>query len=420
MVEPPGPALSNELQQLADARGVPRELVQRALGLRMQEAWLRSWLNNDRVTREFVERRVYWHEQLTVGPLRGREATLADRAALGELLANAPEDVGAYEIYTERGPNPFAQMRLQEHVNLLVLELEGRLIACCSFTTRKTIVGGRRLSVRYGQLLRVHNDYRRRGFGDQVRSLSWGAGAARPSHCQYDIMRTENFAVVGWWDKYAPGFWDNIPKTEGEVPGVRVTVLQYPARPFEGDASSIRKAREGDLARCVELINRTHEGLDLFRPYSAEYLRDRLDDGYWGAGMQPFNEPWLHVYGWDDYFVLEADGRIVACAGLWDRGRDARDRYRNKETGEERTVEVACLLDFGCAEGDEAALALLISFLIGETHRLGRDFLVAPLQQLPAVAAQLEGHEPLPETRALRWELRDPPITKPHIDLSYW
>jgi len=25
-----------------------------------------------------------------------------------------------------------------------------------------------------------------------------------------------------------------------------------------------------------------------------------------------------------------------------------------------------------------------------------------------------------PLGRALRWELTDPPMTKPHIDLSYW
>jgi hypothetical protein len=232
-------------------------------------------------------------------------------------------------------------------------------------------------------------------------------------------MRTQNFAVVGWWKKYVPDFWENIPEKEGEVPGVRVTVLQYPARAFDGDATTIRKAREDDIDRCVELINRTHEGLDLFRPYSHDYLRDRLDDGFWGDPMTWFNV-WEHVYGWDEYYVMERDGRVVACAGLWDRGRDARDRYRHKETGEERVVSVTSLLDFGFAEGHEASMAQLIAFLIGETERLGRDFLVAPLEQLPQVAAHLEQYEPVPETRALRWELTDPPMTKPHIDLSYW
>jgi N-acetylglutamate synthase-like GNAT family acetyltransferase len=414
------PSLPSDLVEAAARRNVPLDLLQRAIEKRMAPSTLRHWLGMEWINAEYIERRLYWHEQLTFGPLRGREATRKDNEALSELLANAPEEIGDWELYTERGPNAFAQFRLQENVNVLVLEEAGRLIACCSFTTRKTIVGGKRLTVRYGQLLRVHRDLRRRGYGDQVRSLSWGAGAARPSHCQYDIMRPHNFAVVGWWSKYAPNFWDNIPKQEGEVPGLRVTVLQYPPRPFNGNAAGIRKAREEDLDRCVELINRTHGGLDLFRPYSSESLRNRLDDGYWGQDMRWFDGRWDHVYGWDDYYVLEQQGQLVACAGLWDRGRDARDRYRHKESREERLVAVASLLDFGFAAGHEASMARLIAYLVGETQRLGRDFLVAPLEQLPAVAAHLEQFDPVPDTRALRWELPDPPITRAHIDLAYW
>ncbi len=409
-----------DLIEAAQRRSVPADLIERALELRMAPSTLRHWLGMDWMNAEYIERRIYWHEQLTFGPLRGREATRKDNEAFSELMANSPEEVGDWEVFTERGPNAFAQFRLQENVVVLVIEEQGQLIASCSFTTRKTMVSGKRLSVRYGQTLRVHKGFRRRGYGDQVRSLSWGVGAARPSHCQYDIMRTENFAVVGWWKKYAPGFWDNIPKKEGEVPGVRVTVLQYPARPFEGDVSGIRKAREDDLERCVELINRTHDGLDLFRPYTDEYLRTRLDDGYWGEDMRWFDGRWDHVYGWDDYYVLEEHGRVVACAGLWDRGRDARDRYRHKQTGEEHTVAVTCVLDFGYEAGHEASLARLVAYLIGETHRLGRDFLVAPLEQLPGVSSRLEDLAPVPDTRALRWELSDPTITRAHIDLSYW
>ena len=409
-----------DLLEAARERGIPARLIERALELRVGLGPIRHWLSMDWMNAEFIERRLYWHEQLTFGSLRGREATRKDNEAFSELMANSPEEVGEWDIYTERGPNAFAQFRLQENVTLLVLEEAGVLIACCSFTTRKTIVSGMRITVRYGQALRVHKDYRRRGYGDQVRSLSWGVGAARPSHCQYDIMRPQNLAIVNWWTKYAPDFWENIPKKEGEVPGVRVTVHQYPGRPFDGDAAGIRKAREDDLERCVALINRTHDGLDLFRPYTTEYLRNRLDDGYWGEKMSWFDADWPHVYGWEDYYVLEERGRVVACAGLWDRGRDARDRYRHKETGEEKVVSMTSALDFGFETGREAAMARLVAHLIGETHRLGRDFLAIPLEQLPSVAAQLEAYEPVPETRALRWEPSDPPMVRPHIDLSYW
>ena len=127
------------------------------------------------------------------------------------------------------------------------------------------------------------------------------------------------------------------------------------------------------------------------------------------------------VYGYDSYFVLEDRGEIVACAGVWDRGRDVRERWRHRETGNERLVSVAALLDFGCAKGHEQALAWLIEHGITRAHTLGRDYLVAPLATLPEVAALLEQHQPEPETRYLQWRADSPALTPPpYVDLVYW
>jgi hypothetical protein len=409
------PPIPDDLQRAWRERDLPQDLLARAAKLRSLNiprgflAWGGSNPHN-------VPKRLDWEERLKFGDLRGREATQADVDQFSELMAHSPEDVGEWEITTERGPNAFAQFRLQENVNVLVLELRGVLIACCSFTHRNTYVAGQKFTVRYGQALRVHRDFRRKGYGDLVRSLGWGVGAARPSYVQYDIMRTQNFAVVGWWEKYVPDFWQDVPKKEGEVPGNRVTVLQFPPRPFTGKKRGIRNVRPKDIPRCVELINRTHRGLDFFRPYSADFLERRLDDGYWGEPRPD----WPKVYNWDDYYVVEEDGRVVACAGLWDRGRDARDRWRHKETGEEKVIAVTSVLDLGFARGHEESMARLLASFIGETDKLGRDFLVVPLQHLPKVAQHLERYEPIAETRALRWGLREPQVTRAHIDLAYW
>lgn len=420
--EPPSRpvAAPADMAAAATRRGWPDGLLERALGLRVSREKLKRWLTLPWASLEFVQRRLEWHERLTLGTLRGREATGEDNEGFADLFANAPEEVGAWEIITERSPNAFAQFRLQENVNVLVIEDRGVLVAACAFSHRKTFVGGQRLTVRYGQALRVRREYRRQGYGDQVRSLSWGVGAARPSHAQYDLMRSENFAVVGWWKKYVPNFFDNVPVREGGVPGISVTVLQYPVGPFAGDSAGIRKVRPADLARCVGLINGTHRGLDLFRPYTTDYLRNRLDDGYWGDAPDFVGWDWPDVYGWQDYYVLEERGRVVACAGLWDRGRDMRDRWRHKETGERKVISATALLDFGYEAGHEASMAQLIGYLIGETHRLGRNFLLVPLDQFPELAARLEQHEPVPDARALRWDLQEPSMTRPHIDLSYW
>jgi ribosomal protein S18 acetylase RimI-like enzyme len=412
----------DELERAAREKGWPDGLLRRAIELRIGRSIIKRWLVSEWSGAAYVQRRLDWHERLTLGSLRGREATLQDNDGFSELWANSPEEIGDWEVITERGPNAFAQFLLQEHVTVLVLEERGVLIATCAFATRVVNVGGLRLPVHYGQALRVHKDYRRQGYGDQVRSLGWAAGASRPSVTQFDYMRSQNFAVVHWWQKYNPTFFDDVPKREGDVPGISVTALQYPRRPFDGDATGIRKGRLDDIASCVALINATHDGHDLFRSYDQGFLLERMGDGYWGEHldrwMPPDRAP--QVYGLHDFSVLEEDGRIVACAGLWDRGRDIRDRWRHTKTGETKVIETTAVLDLGFAPGHEAAMARLLGYLIGETERLGRDFLTVPLDPFPQVAALLEAHEPVPETRALRWGLREPAITKPHTDLVYW
>jgi N-acetylglutamate synthase-like GNAT family acetyltransferase len=408
-----------ELRARARERGWSEDLVDRALAIRVPKDSLQNWLQQPWTTQEFAELRMKWHERMTFGTLRGREATARDNDAMSELWANSPENIGDYEVITERSPDAFAQFRLQDRVSVLVLEEEGKLIACCAFAPHNVLVAGKPMSVHYGQALRVHKDYRRQGYGDQVRSMGWAISVARPTMTQYDYMRSQNFAVVNWWKKYSPDFFEGIPEREGDVPGISVTVQQYPARPFEGDATGIRKATVEDLPRCVELINRTNDGLDLWRPQSVERLSDKLSEGIWGERPPGFPGQ-MHVYGWDEFYVLEENGSVVACAGLWDRGRDIRDRWRHKESGEEKVIEVTCVLDFGFADERERSMARLIEFLIGVTATLGRDYLTVPLDWLPALAEQLGPLEPVPETRALRWGLREPEITKPYTDLVYW
>jgi hypothetical protein len=185
----------------------------------------------------------------------------------------------------------------------------------------------------------------------------------------------------------------------------------------------VRPIRLADLARCVELINRTHCGLDLFRPYGVEFLRSRLDDLFWGP-KPPFVPS---VYGWDEMSVLEEDGEVVACGGLWDRARDVRERWHHRETGEKRFVDVTCLMDFGFADGRADAMAALIGHHLATTTELGRSALCAPLEFDHDVLVELEWAKPECETRVLETmgfsmdDMRvESTITRPYTDLAYW
>ena len=404
-----------ELRDAVRARGIPDELLERALaaGVAIESLW--GWLGWRRMDSADLTALIGWHERFTTGDLRAREATEADGAALCDLWENSPEDIGDLEITVLRGPDAFAQFRLQRDVHLHVLADGNVMVASCGWARRNVQIAGQRVSVRYGQALRVHQGYRRQGLGDAVRLFSRAVNTALPSMAQYDIMRSGNFAVVGWWNKHVPGFFDGTPQREGEVPGIPVAVAQIPTA-ASATSASVRPARPEDLPACVELLNRTHGGLDLFRPYTVEFLEDRLDEGYWGERALWYRS----VYGWPDFFVLESAGRVRACGGLWDRGRDLRERIRQKKTGETRTFAGTALLDWGFAEAAEAALLELLAHLTARTRALGRDFLMLSVDQQPELAKRLEPLEPATETRYLRWNVPNLAITRPYTDLRYW
>jgi hypothetical protein len=387
-------------------------LLAKARELRMPDNELAGMLHWNMPT-ENIERRIGWWGQIAKGNIRWRQLTVRDNEDFCELWANSPEDIGEWQVTVERGPNGFAQFEMQERPLLNALYDGLTMVACVSFALRETIVGGKPLWIRYGQAMRVHKDHRRHGYGNWVRSLPWAIGINRPTQVQYDYLRSYNMTMEAWNRKMMPDV-SSVPKREDQVPGIPTTVLQIPAKETAGGG---RTAREGDLARCAELVNRTHAGRDLFRPYTREFLRERLN-----VGLEEIGKPfWTPPYGLADLYVLERGGEIVACAGLWDRGRDMRERWQHRETGEERVVSATALLDFGCAEGHEDALAALVEQLIGVTHAHGRDFLLAALETQPRLAELLASHEAAPEVRYLQWRADEPAITAPvHVDLVYW
>jgi hypothetical protein len=409
--------------QIARKRGWPAELAERIAAARVPidelNSWNWMWLSAGQAASQLK-----WHERLTVGDLRGREAVWSDNQAFSDLWANSPEEIGDWEITVERGPDAFAQFKLQENVHLPVLALGHELVACCGFSRRNVLIAGRRVSVRYGQALRVRRTARRMGYGDQVRRLTSPPASVRPEIGQYDIMRAQNFAVVNWWKRFIPDSFENVPSRESSVPGIPVSVAQLPVRPIREPDRAIRPVRPHDLSACVELINRTHAGTDLFRPYTIDFLEHTLDEGFWGGPPAETGNPvmdwWKPVYGWTDYFVVEEIGRITACGGLWDRGRDVRERWCRIGSSEQKTIASSCVLDFGFAEGAEAAMARLIQFFIGRARDLSRDYLLMPADHLPNLADELARFQPEPDTRALRWTLKDPAITRPYTDLRYW
>ena len=339
--------------------------------------------------------------RLVAGAMGVREATGQDSEALADLYAHSPEEVGEWEVTVERGPYPFAQFQLQEQAKIQVMEDQGVFLAAMAHANRQSMVGGRPVTVHISSAWRVREECRGEGYGPLVQR------AVRPPVTGSGVGSYYYRRQVGGQRKRR----------------MSAAVHCFAGRSFAGDVGGIRVAGPADIRSCIELINRTHEGLDLFRPYSVEYLQGKLGD----FCREPKQESRPAVYGWPDYYVLEEGGRISACAGLWDKGRQVREVWRHKLSGEQRVVESAALLDFGYADGREDAMARLIGYLIGVTHGLGRDQLMAPLEFLPSLLRQLASYELVTEKRALYWqpdkvlkELGLRMLARTYTDLAYW
>jgi hypothetical protein len=80
------------------------------------------------------------------------------------MYADSPEEIGDWEVTVERGPYPFAQFRLQEHVAITVLEDRGVILAATCDSSRNAIVGGEKTSVHIGSAWRVRKTARGKGY----------------------------------------------------------------------------------------------------------------------------------------------------------------------------------------------------------------------------------------------------------------
>ncbi len=284
--EPSRPVPTPEdLWKAWQARGWPEELLRSALSIHVPGRDIERFLALGDAGLKRAQQWIPQLEQLTFGTLHGREATFLDNDRFSDLWSNAPEEIGDWEITVERGPNAFAQFQLQENVSIPVLEDRGVLMACVVWSARNTVVGGKRIRVHCGQALRVRRECRGKGYGNLVRAVSRPVWHHYTSG-QYHYIRSQNYAAVDFFKHTTPLVVSSSPEREGDVPGISVSVLQYPRRPFAGDLAGIRQAGRADLRRCISLINRTHRGLDLFRPYTRELLELKLEEGFWARSRR--------------------------------------------------------------------------------------------------------------------------------------
>lgn len=416
---------SAELLAKTEAVGWPDGLLSRALALRTDQAEINIWLDNGFPTTAMIKDWVTTAEHLASTTLNVRMATWADGYLISDLCHNSPETVGDWQVVVERGPNAYAQFRLQEHPYVVIAADDGVALGIVSRSIRNTCIGGERTTAHFISGWRVREGFRGMGISKLLMQAP-GPGTSWFALASYWYVRIDN-ADKAWVDKVTSDMTDRPEGWAAGADQLTATITHF-NDPDQGSLSATaRPATEADLSRCVELINRTHQDLDLFRPYSIDYLEQRLNDPAWGP--KPSFYP--SVYGWDQFRVIESDGEVVACGGLWDRGRDVRERWTKPTTGETHTLAPTALMDFGHTPDavGVAAMAELISHFLATTATVdgGRSSMMAPLEFSPDIIAACAHLDHNPESRELHVMGFVSPdltieatVTRPYTDLAYW
>jgi hypothetical protein len=249
--EPPEAVLA-----LAAQRGWPEDLLVRAMRLHVDRATIDAWLRDGWPPPEWLAKFLDGLERLTNGTMRLREATWADHDLMADLFANAPEEVGDWLVTVERGPNPFAQFRLQEHANVQVLEDRRVGLGAAAHSTRNTLIGGEELSVHVMSAWRVRDGFRGQGFARLLQMNSSGPGVAWFGLVTYWYVRNGN-AAQSWIAHIKDGFEDRPTGFNVKPQGLTATVHYLRALSAGQSSSRVRPATVTDLDRCVELINAT-------------------------------------------------------------------------------------------------------------------------------------------------------------------
>ena len=284
-----------------------------------------------------------------MGEFALRAARPSDNAALIALEKRSPLIVGDTELSFDRAPDYFAGAHLQERTLFAVAEAEGRLIGVSASAVHTTRLLGRQRLLSYTHHMRIDPAWQRHGVGRALGKWlreRWPIWGVRPErgYAFIDAANSNSLAFAGRGE--GPGPWP----IEGWLHDLPTAA---------GGNVRIESIDRGDLGEVAALLNRTHEGLELFPGYSSERLAARLQ-----------RSP---RYGLQEWRALRRNGRLVAVAGVLDQGAAVAATARNGRTGEEQSSRGLTVLDYGFS--DAGAMRDLLSALRAEAAERGRQAL---------------------------------------------
>ena len=251
-----------------------------------------------------------------------RPAVPGDAIALRALERRCPIVMGDVRVTYDRGDDYFAGARLVGDSYPMVAERDGKLVAVHCVLTNPLRVAGLVCQGTYLHHTRILPEAQGGGLFSALQGAELERHAAR-TQTIYSYVAVGNEAAL----RAVP-----VPQWSSR-PERLVIDCQAQAGPAHG-----RPATPADAARVVALVNAAHDREELFVPYTAARLAERV-------GREPA------AYGWSHLRLGER-----AVVGVWPAELRV---LREAPDGREESVR-ALVLDTGFEPGAEAELVALL------------------------------------------------------------
>lgn len=225
-----------------------------------------------------------------------REATPGDNTELIELQVKCPQGTTVI-VSTVNTPDFFARAKVYEDFKVYVVCEDNRIIASAACGLRKAIINNKVEKVGHEFQAFVDPEYRGKRIAGQLHQVREDYLKKQGAVLSYGLIMEGNTPSMRHVERQ--GF-----KRYCTLVMPSIAVFKEMAITHKGN---IRNMVPEDLPAVAKLVNDTWRGYEFYEPMTDEDFNKLI-------ARTP-------AYDYENVFLLEQDGEIMACLGFWDWSR---------------------------------------------------------------------------------------------------
>jgi N-acetylglutamate synthase-like GNAT family acetyltransferase len=225
-----------------------------------------------------------------------REATPEDNSALIDLQSRCPQGTTII-VSTVNTPDFFARAKVYEDYKVFVCCEGNRIIASSACGLHNAMIKDKVEKVGYEFQAFVDPDYRGRRIAGQLQQVREDYIRSKGAALSYGFIIEGNIPSMRYIERRGFTRYDTV---------VMPAIAVYREMKVRQEGN-VRIMTVNDLPAVTRLLNDTWQKYELYEPVTAESLVALIER--------------IPEYGMGDIQVLEEDGEITACLGIWDWSR---------------------------------------------------------------------------------------------------